>query len=211
VRQLLGGEMVTTHTAQVNLDQVQMRLKAETTPPLYIGAMREKTLQLAGRIGDGTILDACSSPAYVRWAWDHIHAGMAESGRTEHRVAVYCYVKVHPNREIARAAVREALAMRWPWAECQVNPLNFAEEVTSLAKRYDRHKIAAHIPDEWVDTFSAAGAAKETAATIQRLFAAGANTVVFQPLEGDPDCLDEYTRYLLPLLREQHKSSRENF
>jgi NAD(P)-dependent dehydrogenase (short-subunit alcohol dehydrogenase family) len=40
------------------------------------------------------------------------------------------------------------------------------------------------------------------------LFAAGANTVVLQPLEGDPDCLDEYTSYLLPLIKEQYKSSR---
>src|SRR5512136_97351 len=89
VRQLLRGELVTLHGTQVNLDQVQMQLTSTTVPPLYVGAMRDKSLRLAGRVGDGTILTGMSSPAYVRWAREHIQAGMAEAGRTRHRVVVY--------------------------------------------------------------------------------------------------------------------------
>ena len=34
-----------------------------------------------------------------------------------------------------------------------------------------------------------------------RLTTAGADSIVFQPLNGDPDCLDEYIRYLMPVLK----------
>ena len=52
VRQLLGGERVTLHGDQVNLENVQMKLTSADRPPIYIGGMRERTLQLAGRVGD---------------------------------------------------------------------------------------------------------------------------------------------------------------
>ncbi len=71
VRQLLSGEMVTMQGDWVHLDQVQMQLTPEIVPPLYVGAVREKTLRLAGRVGDGTILTVTSSPAYIRWALSH--------------------------------------------------------------------------------------------------------------------------------------------
>ncbi len=57
------------------------------------------------------------------------------------------------------------------------------------------------MPEAWVDAFSAAGTPEQAAQAIQRLAEAGADSVVFQPLNGDPDCLDEYIRYLMPLLK----------
>jgi alkanesulfonate monooxygenase SsuD/methylene tetrahydromethanopterin reductase-like flavin-dependent oxidoreductase (luciferase family) len=57
------------------------------------------------------------------------------------------------------------------------------------------------IPDEWVDAFSAAGTPEQVVEALQRWVAAGVDSVVFQSLNGDPDCLDEYTRYLMPLLK----------
>jgi hypothetical protein len=74
VRRLLGGELVTTQADDVNLDQVQLQMLPVSMPPLYVGAMRSKSLRLAGRVGDGTILTGMSSPAYVRWAREQIQA-----------------------------------------------------------------------------------------------------------------------------------------
>ena len=95
IRQLLAGELVTIQGEQVKLDQVQMQLTPEVVPPLYIGAMREKSLRLAGRVGDGVILTGMSSPAYVRWAKEKIRAGAAETGCSQPRVVVYFDVKVN--------------------------------------------------------------------------------------------------------------------
>jgi alkanesulfonate monooxygenase SsuD/methylene tetrahydromethanopterin reductase-like flavin-dependent oxidoreductase (luciferase family) len=88
VRQLLAGELVSVQGEQVKLDHVQMNLTAEIVPPLYVGAMREKSLRLAGRVGDGVILTGMSSPAYVRWAKKQIGAGADEAGRSQPKIAV---------------------------------------------------------------------------------------------------------------------------
>ena len=201
IRQLLGGEMVTTHGDHVNLEQVQMQLTANAIPPLYVGAMREKSLQLAGRVGDGTILTGMSSAAYVRWALRHIHAGMREARRTQHRVVVYFDVKVNPDGQSARVAARESLASRLPWADIQLSTLGIEEDVAALVQAHGRADVARRMPDDWVDAFAAAGTPDQAMASIQRLIAAGPDTIIFQPLDGDPDCLDEYKQYLMPLLK----------
>lgn len=200
VRRLLAGEAVTFHGEQVNLEAVQMQLTAGYLPPLYVGAMRQKSLQLAGRLGDGVILTGMSSPDYVRWAVRHIQAGATEAGAERRRVAVYFDVKVGRAANAARAAVRRSLAERLPWADVQLNALGINAEVDAMRQTYSAEEIARRMPDEWVDAFSAAGAPEQTALTIRRLFEAGADSIIFQPLNGDPDCLDEYSRYLMPLL-----------
>jgi len=201
IRQLLNGESVTAHGERVNLDQVRMQMVPAEIPPLYIGAMREKTLHLAGCEGDGTILTSMSSPAYVGWARQHIQAGMAESGRSHHRIVVFLDVKVNNNGRIARDAMRQSLVRRLPWEDVQLNALGITSEVEAIIQKYDPDEVALQIPDEWLDAFAAAGTPQQVADAIQRWSAAGADSIVFQPSDGDPDCLDEYIRYLMPLLK----------
>jgi 5,10-methylenetetrahydromethanopterin reductase len=204
VRQLLSGEKVTVHGNDIDLEGVQMTTTPAVVPPLYVGAMREKSLRLAGRVGDGSILTAMSSPAYVRWALGHIRAGMAEAGRSgqsPHRLVVYLDVKVTPDGKQARAALRQALASRLPWTDAQVNALGITAEVDTFVKTHSAEALAREMPEEWLDGFAAAGTPQQVAAAIQGWFETGADSIVFQPLEGDPDCLDEYIRLLMPLLK----------
>jgi 5,10-methylenetetrahydromethanopterin reductase len=201
VRRLLSGEMVTTHVDRVNLEQVQMQMTPVQVPALYIGAMRARTLHLAGRVGDGTILTGMSSPAYVRWARRHIQAGMSEAGRGQHRLVVYQDVKVSSDGSAARAAVRQSLAKRLPWADVQLEALGIRAEVTAFLQSHGQEEIARQMPDDWLDAFSASGTPEQALTGIDRLLEAGVDSLVFQPLDGDPDCLDEYIRYLLPSLK----------
>jgi alkanesulfonate monooxygenase SsuD/methylene tetrahydromethanopterin reductase-like flavin-dependent oxidoreductase (luciferase family) len=199
VRHLLAGEQVTTHSDQVNLENVQMQMTPETVPALYVGAMREKSLQMAGRVGDGTILTGMSSPAYIRWAMEHIRSGMAEAGRRHHRVVVYLDVKVSSDGIAARGAARRALADRLPWADVQVRTSGIADEVDAFISKHGREAIARQMPDDWLDAFAVAGTPEHVAAAIQLWAATGVDSIVFQPLNGDPDCLDEYLRYFTPV------------
>jgi 5,10-methylenetetrahydromethanopterin reductase len=201
VRQLLAGDLVTVQGEQVKLDQVQMRLTPEVVPPLYVGAMREKSLRLAGRVGNGVILTGMSSPAYVRWAKEHIHAGATEAGHSQPRIAVYLDVKVNSNGEVARAAMRQELTAWLPWADVQLDALGIAAEVAMFVEKHGAEGVAREMPDDWLDALAAAGTPEQAAASIQRLAAAGADTVIFQPLTDDLDCLDEYIRYLMPVLK----------
>jgi 5,10-methylenetetrahydromethanopterin reductase len=200
VRQLLGGEKVTTHSDHINLEKVQMQLTPAAVPSLYIGAMRERSLRLAGKLGDGTILTGMSSPAYVRWAMKQIRAGMAEAGCTHHRVVVYVDVKVNRDGVAARAAARQALAERLPWADVHTDSLGITKEAAAFFQKYSGGAGAGQIPDEWLDAFTASGTPGQVTEALQRWIEAGADTVIFQPLNGDAECLDEYIRELMPEL-----------
>lgn len=202
VRRLLSGEVVTVDGDQVHLDHVQMKQIPDDLPPLYVGAMREKTLHLAGRVGDGTILTSMSSPAYVEWAWEHIRVGMAESGRAQHRMVVYLQAKVGPDGEPARRAARRELTANLPWwADVHLKTLGIADEVEALKRERGAEWFNEHLPDAWLDDFAAAGTPQQAAQAVQRLWSAGADSVVLQPLEGDMECLEEYIKYLVPVVK----------
>ncbi len=201
VRALLSGERVTFQGQHVQLDNVQMNLTAPHIPPLYIGAIREKSLRLAGRVGDGTIFTEMASPAYVRWAREHIQQGMDEAQRSTNTMAVFVFAKVNPDGNVARQAVRPVLAKRLKSAAPHLQPLGIAEEAQRLYQEYGVEGAAERMPDAWLDDLSVSGTPQQAAATIERLADAGAQSVILLPLEGDPTCLDEYIRYLLPALK----------
>ncbi len=201
VRRLLNGEVVTLAGEQVHLDRVQMQTTPALVPPLHVGAMREKSLRLAGRVGDGTILTGMSSPAYVEWALGHIRAGMAEAGRSRQHVVVYLDAKVNPDGAAARAAVRRALADRLPWADVQMDALGIAAEVETFVQAHGAEGVARQMPEAWLDAFAATGTPDQAAGAVRRWMETGADSLVFQPLNGDPACLDEYVRYLMPLIK----------
>jgi len=197
VRELLQGRMVNTVTEQIHLENVQMQMTPDAVPPLYIGAMREKSLQAAGAVADGVILTGMSSPAYIRWARGQISAGAEATGRAMPRVAVYLDVKVSRDGESARTAVRNALAERMPWADVQTNALGISVEMQALAEKYTGGAFAGAIPDAWLDEFAASGTPQQVKDALPRWFAAGADVLIFQPLNGDPACLDEYAELLM--------------
>ncbi len=202
VRALLNGDRVTVDQHNVHLDAVQMTLFPTQPPPLYIGAMREKSMQLAGRAADGTILTDMSSPAYVRWTRQHIDAGIAERTQPlgDHQIAAYLTTKVSTDGTTARSIMRRLIASRLKWSHPQLAALGIQDEARALLETHGS-EAAPYIPDPWVDALSAAGTPDQAAAAVLRLAEAGADSVILQPLDGDPDCLDEYTRYLLPALK----------
>ena len=126
---------------------------------------------------------------------------MPEGGRKEHRVVVYLDVKVGLDGAAARAAARKSLASRLPWADIHLDALGITAEVDRFIQSHGYEGMAEYMPDEWLDAFCAAGTPEQVGVSIQRVIAAGADSVIFQPMDGDPDCLDEYIRYLAPLLK----------
>jgi 5,10-methylenetetrahydromethanopterin reductase len=201
VRRLLRGETVSFHGSYVSLDNVKMELVPAQISPIYVGGIREKSVQLAGRVGDGTILTEMASPAYVRWARAQVAAGMAEANRTQNRTVVYVFCKANPDGKAARSLARQALATRLVWASAHLSPLGIAAEAKKLAQDKGVDGAARAMPDEWVDQLSASGTPEQCAAALSRLAEAGADSIVLLPIDGDPAAMDEYLRYLLPLIK----------
>ena len=201
VRSLLAGETVTMQGSWVHLKNVHMDTIPPDPPDLYVGAIREKSLRLAGRLGDGTILTSLSSPAYIRWAITQITSGMQESAREHHRVVLYLDVKVNEDRQQARLAARRTMTARLPWDDAKLKALGITHEVEDFLRTHlTNEEIVRDFPDLWLDNFCAAGSVEEVARAIHERYIAGADAIIFEPLDGDPACLDEYLNYLPGIL-----------
>jgi len=111
--------------------------------------------------------------------------------------------KVNSDGAAAREAMRKELALNLAWSDPQFMAAGILQETRDLleANNHDRAQVARAIPEPWIDQFSAAGTPERAAAAIMRLVEAGADEVILQPLHNDPDGLDEFIRYLMPLLK----------
>lgn len=202
VRSLLSGAETTLQGSHVHLDQVKLLLTPNQMPPLYIGGIREKTLQLAGRIGDGTSLSVMSSPAYMHWANQFIAAGTAESALAQNVRCVTVASKVAAHSAIARASVRRWLAEVIKNGEPHLFALGIEDEAPELIRKYGLEEGAKKIPEAWLDDLTASGTPEQAAQMVQRLVDAGADSVVLAPIEPDPAGLQVTIRHLMPLLKE---------
>jgi alkanesulfonate monooxygenase SsuD/methylene tetrahydromethanopterin reductase-like flavin-dependent oxidoreductase (luciferase family) len=133
LRALLNGESVTTKGRYVNLDAVKLDWPPDPAPGIVIGATGPKTLQLAGELGDATILTASTTLDGVRAARGHINS-------STNRVIVFVQAATGPGAQ-SRVDEPEALA----------------------------------------------GDAAAIAAGVQLFAEAGADSVILQPTEDEPD------------------------
>ena len=82
LRALLHGETVTTDGRYVQLTDVALDWPPAAAPPLLVGAVRERTVSLAGELGEGVIMTGETTPAALREAMVHLRSGRAGAGRT---------------------------------------------------------------------------------------------------------------------------------
>jgi alkanesulfonate monooxygenase SsuD/methylene tetrahydromethanopterin reductase-like flavin-dependent oxidoreductase (luciferase family) len=83
LRALLRGERVTTEGRYVRLTDVALDWPPVTAPPVYVGAVKPRTLRLAGEVADGSILDASHTPDSLRVARGLIDEGRSAAGRVD--------------------------------------------------------------------------------------------------------------------------------
>lgn len=89
LRALLHGERVTTAGRYVQLDDVALDWPPSPPPPLLVGAVKPKTLQLATELGDGVILTGSTTPEELRAAGGPLNAGREAAGRDAPTVVVF--------------------------------------------------------------------------------------------------------------------------
>jgi len=109
LRSLLAGEEVTASGRYVQLDGVRLDWPPTTPARVLTGAEGPKTLELAGRAADGTVLVAGTTPQRLRSARERIDAGREDAGRRDgHRVVVYHLATTGPDAQERLARSRGA-------------------------------------------------------------------------------------------------------
>src|SRR6476469_6454946 len=163
LRELLDGGTVDRHGTSFAFDEVQLAYPVTPPGPIF------------------------ASVEYVRWARELIAAGRAAAGRTGHHpFACFAICCVDDNGEQARAALRPVMAFYLSvLAESPlIEVYGIREELGSLlTDGVDR--LAAEMPDRWLDDLAVAGDPDECARQIRRLMDAGADSVALFPLPAE--------------------------
>jgi probable F420-dependent oxidoreductase len=159
--------------------------------PIYLGALREKMLRLAGAIGDGLIVNLFPSSALPQILGAY-RAGGREAGRdvAGHEVVCRFQVCVTDDVAAARNVVRMAFGgyMAAPVYNKFLAWCGFEDEmraVTDAFARKDRAGVGAAMSDDLVDRITILGPAERCRERIAEFVAAGVTTPVLSPLAMD--------------------------
>jgi len=85
-RALLGGQ------SAGDIPPAPERARAQHPVPLLLAAVGPRTLQLAGALADGVLLNYGAPPEYVRWAVAQLREGAERAGRDAEAIDVYAYL-----------------------------------------------------------------------------------------------------------------------
>ena len=159
-RALLMGQTVTCAGRFVNLDGVRLVHPPRDVPPVVLGVRRPRSLELSGRICDGTIFDEGTTPDALRIGRQHVDRGRATGGWPDHRITVFSYLCLDEAGDRAREQIR-------PIAEA------LTRKSAEIGRPGGHGGVVAGTPDGG-------------RATIQDFVAAGADTIVLRPVGLDP-------------------------
>jgi len=112
VRALLRGEHVEVAGREVRLDGVRLVHPAAEPPPVVAGVVRPRSLELSGRVADGTLLAEGHGPADLTSALALVRKGGAAAG---HSLTVYTYCSVGHDAEQVAQALRPAVEDQGAW------------------------------------------------------------------------------------------------
>jgi alkanesulfonate monooxygenase SsuD/methylene tetrahydromethanopterin reductase-like flavin-dependent oxidoreductase (luciferase family) len=120
VRALLRGEQVRTQGREVRIDDLRLEHPPAVVPPVVLGVVRPRSLELAGRVADGTVISEGHGPEDLRAALALIRQG---GGDEAHELIVFAFAAVAEDGERARAAVRSAVEGQAGWLGRPVDEL----------------------------------------------------------------------------------------
>jgi coenzyme F420-dependent oxidoreductase len=209
VRQVLAGDTVTYDGEYFQLAGFRLRQgPPETPPPIDAGGMGPKSVELAGRFGDGWhALMLTPEGLADRIADFDRGAEMGDGNRADQRITVSVGCCALDDRERARYLAREHLAfyvggMGTFYREALVRQ-GYEETANTISQRWgsgDKEAAIDAIGDDMLDAFSAAGhpeECRERLAEFEAVDGVDAVAVSF-PREGSQDELAETAAALSP-------------
>ncbi len=207
VGNILDGKAVNFEGTEVKLQDASLHFPPSQRPPIYLGVRGPKSLELSGRVADGTILAEFASPAYISWACNQIAEGQREARRNgNHHLTVFAFTYLDRNKEKAFNRLRPyiASAIASGKIDAQIAPMGILPAVKKLVENGGKKAVEEEMPDEWIEQLSIVGSPHECAQTVHLLAQSGADTIVLIPL---PDAtlneLEVFSNNLLPLLKNQ--------
>jgi 5,10-methylenetetrahydromethanopterin reductase len=176
VRRILDGEEV--EGFRLSLDLGPSRV------PVWIAALGERMVGLAGEVADGVLLNICT-PERVKAAKDEIARSAERAGRAPEDVTLGVYVRACLSHDEAHAlaALRAAVGeyTLFPHYRRQFESMGLGEEAAMAAKAFEAGEPSA-VPEALVRAVCVLGSRTEALARLDAYRLAGADVVVVYPV-----------------------------
>jgi alkanesulfonate monooxygenase SsuD/methylene tetrahydromethanopterin reductase-like flavin-dependent oxidoreductase (luciferase family) len=192
VRKLLAGEEVTFEGKIHSFDKVALTHPATAVPPIYMGVIGPKMLNLAGEVADATVVSVLAGTKYLGWLHERVQEGQAKAGRENehHRVSTFALYAVDADSAKAKAEARAVTAFYLAAVpkSALTDVYGIGDELWDMYQRGGENAaelIAREMPDQWIEDLVVAGDPDEVAEKIQALIDAGSDSVALAPVAAD--------------------------
>ncbi|MFB0567480.1 MAG: 5,10-methylenetetrahydromethanopterin reductase [Candidatus Bathyarchaeia archaeon] len=184
IRKMTSGENVVFKGKVFQIAGAKFFFKPRGRIPIYVGAQGPKMLALAGKIGDGVLINACH-PKDVEYAINCVKEGASEVGKqfSELDVAAYTSFSVHENLKKATKVAVPVVAFIVAGSPSQVlerheiDPKK-AEEIREALKANDWGRAFGAVSQEMIEAFSVCGTPDMCIEGINQLLKSGISQFV---------------------------------
>ncbi|MPZ62981.1 MAG: LLM class flavin-dependent oxidoreductase [Propionibacteriales bacterium] len=196
MRLILTGENVSYAGETVSFEDCQLGWKPyRTEVPMLIPATSTTGLKIAGRIGDGVLLNAVCSPEYSANALKIVRQAVEEAGRCwdDFEVAQIINCSIEDDHEQALDAVRWEVASKLDPVQLPFiagpkmrvgEPYINADDIPVFEEAYRRggkEALIAAVPDSYVEGMTASGTPDEVVAKVNKFREVGVRLPVLRP------------------------------
>jgi 5,10-methylenetetrahydromethanopterin reductase len=162
-RKITSGESVAYQGEVFKTAGAKFLFKPKGVIPVYVGAQGPKMLELAGKIGDGVLINA-SHPKDVEYAVGSVKEGIRQSGKSPDQVDVAAYTSFSVHEDLKKATkaavpVVAFIAAGSPPVLLERHGIDVqkTEEIKAALKVNDWGKAFASVTPEMIGAFSVCG------------------------------------------------------
>ncbi|HKZ93448.1 MAG TPA: 5,10-methylenetetrahydromethanopterin reductase [Candidatus Bathyarchaeia archaeon] len=184
IRQMIKGETVAYQGEVFKTAGAKFLFKPRGKISVYVGAQGPKMLALAGKIGDGVLINACH-PRDVEYAVNCVKEGVSEAGKQlgEVDVAAYTSFSVHEDIKKANKAAIPVVSFIVAGSPPQLLErhgidVKKAEEIKEALKANDWGRAFGGVTPEMIGAFSVCGTPDMCAERIAELLKSGISQFV---------------------------------
>ncbi len=179
IRGMIAGETVAHQGEVFKTAGAKFLFKPRGKIPVYVGAQGPKMLALAGKIGDGVLINACH-PKDVDYAVNCVKEGVGAAGKKidEVDVAAYTSFSVHEDIKKANKAAVPVVAFIAAGSPPQLLErhgidVKRAEEIKEALKANDWGRAFGGVTPEMISAFSVCGTPEMCTERIAELLKSG--------------------------------------
>jgi len=162
-RRIVSGESVVYKGEVFKIAGASFLFKPRGRIPVYVGAQGPKMLELAGRIGDGVLINACH-PKDVEYAVNCVKEGIRQAGKKPDEVDVAAYTSFSVHEDLKKATKAAVPVVSFIVAgspsillERHDIDLKKADEIREALKANDWGRAFGAVTPEMIEAFSICG------------------------------------------------------